>query len=104
MNAENAIGGYNGFERFVWAGSVSIIEREMASGEMNKSWAQFCSYGDTRRDRPHYPTRVRFLQRCAKEAKSQTTKLSWLLVKGEFEVAADAHSFLHIRMHPSDRF
>lgn len=43
VNAKNGFGGYGGFERFISAGDViTVMESEMAKGEMDQTWAQFC--------------------------------------------------------------
>jgi hypothetical protein len=43
VNSKNGFGGYGGFERFIAAGDViTVMESEMAKGEMDKTWAQFC--------------------------------------------------------------
>ncbi|MBI2278187.1 MAG: hypothetical protein HYU74_12605 [Dechloromonas sp.] len=45
VNAKNSFGGYVGFCRFVAAGSdVAYLESEMAPGEIEKVWAQFCGF------------------------------------------------------------
>ncbi len=43
VNSKNGFGGYTGFQRFVAAGKVVVVESEMARGEMNKVWAQLCT-------------------------------------------------------------
>lgn len=43
VNSRNSFGGYTGFQRFVAAGEVTRVESEMAAGEMDKVWAQFCT-------------------------------------------------------------
>lgn len=43
VNSKNGFGGYSGFERFIAAGDVlTVIESEMADGEMDKLWDKFC--------------------------------------------------------------
>ncbi len=43
VNAKNSFGGYSGFERFIAAGDViTVMESEMAAGEMDKTWQQLC--------------------------------------------------------------
>ena len=44
VNSKNAFGGYSGFERFIAAGDVlTVVESEMADGEMDKMWGRFCA-------------------------------------------------------------
>lgn len=44
VNGKNGFGGFAGFERFIFAGSVgTFVSRDMAPGEMDKSWALMCS-------------------------------------------------------------
>lgn len=44
VNAKNGLGGYAGFQRFIYMGSRlgTVLESNMAAGEMNKSWDMFC--------------------------------------------------------------
>jgi hypothetical protein len=42
VNARNGFGGASGFQRFVSAGDIQVIEEQMAPGEMDKTWAQVC--------------------------------------------------------------
>lgn len=43
VNGKNGFGGYSGFERFISAGKLfNILESDMAEGEMDKSWLEFC--------------------------------------------------------------
>jgi hypothetical protein len=43
VNTKNSFGGYSGFERFIAGGDViTVLESEMAAGEMDKAWAQIC--------------------------------------------------------------
>ena len=43
VNAKNSFGGYSGYERFIAGGDViTVLESEMADGEMDKAWAQIC--------------------------------------------------------------
>lgn len=43
VNAKNGFGGFSGYERFIAGGDViTVLESEMARGEMDKSWAQIC--------------------------------------------------------------
>ena len=41
VNSKNGFGGMTGRQRFISGGAV-VLEEEMAPGEMDKSWAQFC--------------------------------------------------------------
>lgn len=41
VNSRNGFGGMTGRQRFISTGAV-VIEEEMAPGEMDKAWAQFC--------------------------------------------------------------
>jgi hypothetical protein len=45
VNAKNSFGGYNGFERFIAAGSqLAVLESDMKSpSELDEVWARFCS-------------------------------------------------------------
>ncbi|WP_141249457.1 hypothetical protein [Sphingobium sp. D43FB] len=44
VNAKNGFGGYGGYERFIAAGDViTVLESEMAPGEMDKTWEQLCT-------------------------------------------------------------
>lgn len=42
VNAKNGFGGYTGFQRFISGGELQFVETDMAAGEMDKSWPQFC--------------------------------------------------------------
>lgn len=43
VNAKNSFGGYSGFERFIAGGDIiTVLESEMAAGEMDKLWPQVC--------------------------------------------------------------
>ena len=42
VNARNSFGAFNGFQRFVAAGQLNILESEMASGEMDAVWNRAC--------------------------------------------------------------
>lgn len=43
VNSTNGFGGYNGGQRFIWAGSVvSALEEQMAPGEMDSAWRSIC--------------------------------------------------------------
>ena len=43
INGKNGFGGYSGFQRFISGGKVlNILETDMATGEMDKSWQEFC--------------------------------------------------------------
>lgn len=47
VNAKNSFGGFAGHTRFVAAGNdAAFLESEMAAGEMEKTWSQFCGYGN----------------------------------------------------------
>ena len=44
VNSRNAFGGYSGSQRYVWAGTVvSVLEEDMAPGEMDNLWVLMCS-------------------------------------------------------------
>lgn len=42
VNGANAFGGKAGYQRFVAAGDLVVLEEDMAMGEMDKTWAQLC--------------------------------------------------------------
>lgn len=43
VNSRNGLGGYAGNQRFIWAGSrISVLEEEMAAGEMDSLWRDAC--------------------------------------------------------------
>lgn len=43
VNSKNGFGGYTGAQRFISAGkTLAILETDMAAGEMDKSWREFC--------------------------------------------------------------
>jgi len=42
VNAKNSFGGYGGYQRFFSAGEIQVVEKDMAAGEMDKSWDKFC--------------------------------------------------------------
>jgi hypothetical protein len=43
VNSRNGLGGYAGNQRFIWAGSrISVLEEEMAAGEMTSLWRDAC--------------------------------------------------------------
>jgi hypothetical protein len=43
VNSKNSFGGYAGFQRFVSAGNINVLENDMQPGEMTKVWAQLCT-------------------------------------------------------------
>lgn len=42
INSQNSFGGYSGYQRFISGGNVQVLEEEMAPGEMEKTWNEFC--------------------------------------------------------------
>ena len=42
VNSANAFGGKAGFQRFVAAGEIRVLEEQMEDGAMNEVWRQFC--------------------------------------------------------------
>ena len=42
VNSKNRLGGFAGYERFIAAGSVHVLESDMQPGAMDVSWARFC--------------------------------------------------------------
>ena len=42
VNAKNSFGGYIGFQRFISGGTIQVLESDMATDEMDKTWDQIC--------------------------------------------------------------
>ena len=44
VNAKNSFGGYGGYQKFIFAGSMgTFLDEHMQPGEMTKAWSEFCS-------------------------------------------------------------
>jgi len=43
VNAKNSFGGYSGYQRFISAGSIQVVESDMAEGEIDKTWQRLCA-------------------------------------------------------------
>jgi hypothetical protein len=44
VNAKNSFGGYGGFQRFISAGTLQLVAKDMAAGEFDTSWVKFCGH------------------------------------------------------------
>ena len=42
VNSRNSFGGMTGFQRFISAGEIQVVEEQMANGEFGQVWSQFC--------------------------------------------------------------
>lgn len=42
VNSRNSFGGMTGFQRFISAGEIQVVEEQMAKGEFGQVWSQFC--------------------------------------------------------------
>lgn len=42
VNSNNAFGGKVGYQRFVSAGNIQVLEEQVADGEMQPVWDKFC--------------------------------------------------------------
>jgi hypothetical protein len=42
VDGKNSFGGYNGYQRFISAGTLQVLSNDMAFGEMDTLWAKLC--------------------------------------------------------------